>query len=55
MVTELRALFSENETLTVAQVRDHFQTSRRYMLAFLEYLDSQGITSRKGDARIMKK
>ena len=55
MVTELRALFSENETLTVAQVRDHFQTSRRYMLAFLEYLDSQGITSRKGDARILKK
>jgi len=55
MLAELRALFAEHETLTVAQVRDHFQTSRRYILALLERLDSQGITARKGDARILKK
>ncbi len=54
MLSELRALFSQHKELTVAQVRDHFNTSRRYILAWLEYLDSQGITVRSGDARRLK-
>jgi len=40
--------------ITAAQVRDHFQTSRKYVLALLEYLDAQGITERVGDARRLK-
>jgi selenocysteine-specific elongation factor len=54
MLTELRGLFAQQGTLTVAQVRDHFNTSRRYVLAWLEYLDSQGVTVRAGDTRRLK-
>jgi selenocysteine-specific elongation factor len=54
MLSELRGLFSQHKELTVAQVRDHFNTSRRYILAWLEHLDSQGITVRSGDARRLK-
>jgi len=38
-------------SITVAQFRDRFQTSRRYALAFLEYLDARGVTQRQGDVR----
>ena len=38
-------------TLTVAQFRDRYNTSRRYALAFLEHLDAVGITTRQGDVR----
>jgi selenocysteine-specific elongation factor len=43
------------QTLTVAQARDLFDTSRKYALALLEYLDAQGITRRVGDARVLKR
>ena len=54
MLAELRRLLSENGTITAAQVRDHFNTSRRYVLAFLEHLDARGITIREGDLRRLK-
>ncbi len=38
-------------SLTVAEFRDMFQTSRKYALAFLEHLDAIGITMRDGDVR----
>ena len=38
-------------SLTVVEFRDHYRTSRRYALAFLEYLDAQGLTRREGEAR----
>lgn len=38
--------------LTVATLRDHFGTTRRYALDFLERLDALGITRRKGDERM---
>ncbi|MHB8621488.1 MAG: SelB domain-containing protein, partial [Chloroflexota bacterium] len=40
-------------TITVAQFRDLFQTSRKYALAFLEHLDERKITRRLGDERIL--
>jgi selenocysteine-specific elongation factor len=43
----------ENEAVTVAQVRDVYQTSRKYALALLEYTDQQRITRRVGDARVL--
>jgi len=43
--------FQQQETLTVAEFRDRFNTSRRYALAFLEHLDGIGITRRDGDFR----
>lgn len=39
--------------VTVARLRDVFGSSRKYALAFLEYLDSQNITRRMGDKRIL--
>ncbi|PKO06840.1 MAG: selenocysteine-specific translation elongation factor [Chloroflexi bacterium HGW-Chloroflexi-3] len=41
-------------TLTVAEFRDKFQTSRKYALAFLEHLDAKGITIRDGDFRKLR-
>ena len=38
--------------ITLAEVRDLFQTSRKYAQAFLEHLDSKKITRRVGDERV---
>jgi len=54
MVSELRKILTQNGTIQVAQVRDHFATTRRYVLAFLEHLDSIGVTVRDGDLRRLK-
>jgi selenocysteine-specific elongation factor len=51
MKLEVKQLLQEQGTITTAQVRDHFNTSRRYALALLEYLDAQGLTVREGDLR----
>jgi selenocysteine-specific elongation factor len=44
----------EGTMLSVAQFRDHFSTSRKYALAFLEHLDQKGITERVGEGRRLK-
>jgi selenocysteine-specific elongation factor len=54
MIAEVRRLFEQRGSLTVAQARDHFNTSRRYVLAFLEHLDAIGVTARAGDERRLK-
>lgn len=51
MLAEVRRLLEKNGTVTAALVRDHFNTSRRYALAFLEHLDTIGVTVREGDVR----
>jgi len=53
-VDEIRAYLIEHKTITVAQVRDLFNTSRKYALALVEYLDAQGITKRMGDERTLR-
>jgi selenocysteine-specific elongation factor len=55
MVDELRKIMQRQGTITAAEVRDYFNTSRRYVLAFLEYLDNEGVTVREGDVRRLKK
>jgi selenocysteine-specific elongation factor len=40
--------------ITVAEVRDMMQASRKYALALLEYLDNQKITRRVGDGRVLR-
>lgn len=55
MVADTRDLISKNGAITVADARDHFNTSRRYMLAFLEHLDAIGVTVRSGDARRLRR
>ncbi len=39
--------------ITVAQCRDLFGASRKYILAFLEHLDRERITRREGDYRVL--
>jgi selenocysteine-specific elongation factor len=55
MMAEIRQLLEQGGTVTAAQVRDHFNTSRRYVLSFLEHLDARGITVREGDLRRLKR
>ncbi|MGH2364329.1 MAG: selenocysteine-specific translation elongation factor [Chloroflexota bacterium] len=40
-------------TITLAQFRDRFTTSRKYAQAFLEHLDERKITRRVGDDRVL--
>jgi selenocysteine-specific elongation factor len=54
MRSEVIKLIKKKGSITAAETRDHFNTSRRYVLALLEYLDAQGVTKREGDARQLK-
>lgn len=54
LVDELRVILKQKELITLAEVRDHFHTTRKYAQALLEHLDSIGITIRDGDARKLK-
>lgn len=53
-VTWLKKYLQEHPTVNVAQVRDVFQTSRKYALALLEYTDEQRLTKRVGDERVLR-
>jgi selenocysteine-specific elongation factor len=44
----------EHGSITVAQVRDLFGTSRKYALALVGYLDEKRITRRVGDERVLR-
>ena len=53
LVEAVIELLRERGTITVADVRDRFGTSRRYVLALLEHLDSLRVTLRRGDDRVL--
>ncbi|MCA9981423.1 MAG: SelB C-terminal domain-containing protein, partial [Anaerolineales bacterium] len=50
---QIVALARQNGQITAGEVRDLFDTSRKYTIALLEYLDQQKITRRVGDARVL--
>ena len=54
MVERVKQHIQKNGNITVAQVRDLFDTSRKYALALLEYLDAKGVTKRVGDERVLR-
>lgn len=54
MLDGVRQTIARDGSLTAAQFRDLFNTSRKYALAFLEHLDAVGVTVRDGDVRKMK-
>ena len=54
MVEKLKKKITKDGPITVAQTRDMFGSSRKYMLAFLERLDAEGVTVREGDVRRLK-
>ncbi len=54
MVEQTRALLTETERATLAQIRDRIGTSRKIAQAFLEDTDRRRVTRRIGDARILR-
>jgi len=54
MVAQIRATTEEQGTITLAQVRDLFDTSRKYAQSLLEEMDARRITRRDGDARVLR-
>jgi selenocysteine-specific elongation factor len=54
MVAAIRNFMVENGSITLAQTRDIFDTSRKYAQAILEEMDAQRITRRDGDLRVLR-
>jgi selenocysteine-specific elongation factor len=52
-VDEVKELIATNGSITVAQLRDRIGASRRPVLALLEHLDSEKVTRRVGDQRVL--
>jgi selenocysteine-specific elongation factor len=54
MVERVKNHISEHGSITLAQVRDMFGTSRKYAQALLEHMDEEKITRRTGDERVLR-
>jgi selenocysteine-specific elongation factor len=54
MVGQVVSHIQAEGSITVAQVRDMFQASRKYALALMEHLDERRITKRIGDERVLR-
>jgi selenocysteine-specific elongation factor len=54
MVGAITARLREKGTITLAEARDMFGTSRRYAQALLEHLDAERVTKRVGDGRVLR-
>lgn len=54
MLEYVISTFEGGGDITVAIFRDHFSSSRKYSLAFLEHLDQRGVTERIGEGRRLK-
>lgn len=54
MVEQIRAYIEANGSITLAQSRDLFATSRKYAQAVLEETDARRITRREGDIRVLR-
>lgn len=54
IVERVRTAAQEQGLITLAQVRDLFDTSRKYAQAILEEMDVRRITRREGDARVLR-
>ncbi|MFZ3071512.1 MAG: selenocysteine-specific translation elongation factor [Anaerolineaceae bacterium] len=54
MVSWVTDAITKKGSVTLAELRDQFQTSRKYAAALLEHLDSIGVTTRKSDIRVLR-
>jgi selenocysteine-specific elongation factor len=54
MVEKVKEHIAQRGKITVADGRDLFGTSRKYVLPLLEYLDQQHVTRRVGDERVLR-
>jgi selenocysteine-specific elongation factor len=50
---KLREALAAGEGLTVSQIRDLLEVSRKYAVPYCEYLDRIGLTRREGDLRVL--
>ena len=55
MVEKIRVELQRKGSITLGEVRDMLNTTRKYIQALLEHLDSMGVTLRDGDSRKLKK
>ena len=53
MVKIITSLIQSQGKVSLAEVRDLFKTSRKYVQALLEHLDEKKITRRVGDERVL--
>lgn len=51
VLAKLRAAFQERGQMTVSEIRELLETSRKYAVPLCEYLDRIGFTTRSGDVR----
>jgi selenocysteine-specific elongation factor len=51
---KVRALFAKRPELTASEIRQELGTTRKYIIPLLNYLDSRGVTQRKGEVRILR-
>jgi selenocysteine-specific elongation factor len=54
MLAKIKEELGQRERITLGEVRDLFNTSRKYAQALLEHLDAMGVTVREGDYRKRK-
>lgn len=54
MVEKVLAYAKSQGKVTLAEVRDMFNTSRKYAKALLEYMDEKKLTRRVGDERVIR-
>lgn len=54
MLNTIQQEIRQKGKITLGEVRDLFHTSRKYVQAFLEHLDANGVTIRAGDFRTLK-
>ncbi len=52
MIDGVLELIDQNGEITTGQLRDHFNTTRKYAIGLLEHLDQRGITRRVDDTRV---
>jgi len=48
-------LIESNGEVTLAQLRDALDTSRKYAQAYLEHFDATKLTLRRGEAHVLRK
>ena len=55
LTARIVAICERDGEATIAAVRDELDTTRRYAQALLEYLDTQRVTRRQGDAHVLRR
>jgi selenocysteine-specific elongation factor len=54
MTQAVRQQIERDGSITLAQFRDQFNTTRKYAQALLEHLDQTGVTIREGEGRKLR-